>query len=197
VHPIRETIEMHAHAMDNLRYIRETMERSASFTAVPGIGGMAIGASALAAAALAGHERDTGAWLAVWLAEAFLAFAIGMAGAALKSRRVNMPLLSGPGRKFLLGFAPPLAAGAVLTPALYGAGMAAMLPGAWMLLYGTGMLTGGSASVRVVPVMGLCFMVIGAAALFSPAAAGNALLAAGFGAVHILFGAIITVKYGG
>jgi hypothetical protein len=108
-----------------------------------------------------------------------------------------MPLLTGPGRKFVRGLAPPMVAGAILTVALYRAGVTAPIPGAWMLLYGTGVVTGGAASVRVVPVMGLCFMVMGTAALAAPPDWGNGLLAVGFGGLHILFGTLITVKYGG
>ncbi|MFB3825489.1 MAG: hypothetical protein ACE15B_01925 [Bryobacteraceae bacterium] len=194
---LRDPIPIQTHAMDNLRYIRETMERAGSFTAVPGVGGIVIGCTAVAAALLAAAQAGRDGWLLVWLAEAALACIVGFAGAALKSRRVGLPLFSGPGRKFLVGFFPPLAVGALLTLALYGAGSAALLPGMWLLLYGAGMLTGGSASVRVVPVMGLSFMALGAITLFAPAAWGNWLLAAGFGGLHLAFGAIITVKYGG
>lgn len=195
--PAQEPIPLHAHAMDNLRYIRRTMERAGSFTAVPGAGGVMIGVTALAAAVLASRERDAVAWVLVWVAEAVLACLIGVAGAAWKSRRVRLPLLSGPGRKFLLGFAPPLLVGALLTLACCRTGTLSLLPGIWLLLYGAGVLTGGAASVKVVPVMGLAFMTLGACALFAPAAWSNAVLAAGFGGLHVLFGAIITVKYGG
>ena len=167
--------------MDNLRYIRETMERAGSFTAVPGVGGMLIGCTAFAAAAIAGRAQTLDGWLAVWLVEGLLAWSIGLAGAAIKARRSRVCLLSGPGRKFLLGFAPPLAVGGLLTLALYSAGLGAAMPGTWMLLYGTGVITGGASSVRVVPLMGLCFMAVGAGALFAPAEWGNWLLAAGFG----------------
>src|SRR3977135_2086545 len=106
VQPIRRgspaPIPLHDHAMDNLRYIRETMERAGSFTAVPGIGGMLMGSSALAAAWIASHYTGT-AWLIVWLVEALLAGMIGVAGAALKSRGAQLPMLSGPGRKCVAG----------------------------------------------------------------------------------------------
>jgi hypothetical protein len=201
VRPIRpapaEPVAMRAHAIDNLQYIRSAMERAGSFTAVPGVGGILMGGTALGAAGLAARMWSAGAWLAVWLSEALLACLIGVAGAALKSRRANLPLFSGPGRKFLLGFTPPLLAGALLTLVLYRAAVFAALPGVWLLLYGAGVLCGGAASVKVVPVMGICFMALGAAALFAPPAWGNALLAAGFGGIHIVFGVLITVKYGG
>ena len=201
VHPIRrarpEAVAIHAHALDNLQYIRSAMERAGAFTAVPGVGGIALGCTALAVAALAWRMGNAGSWLAAWLGEAVLACLIGVAAAAHKAHKVGMPLLSGPGRKFLLGFAPPLLAGALLTLVLFRAGFTAPLPGIWLLLYGTGVLCGGGASVKVVPVMGICFMAIGAAALFAPAAWGNSLLAAGFGGLHILFGILIKVKYGG
>jgi hypothetical protein len=188
---------MHAHALDNLQYIRSAMERAGAFTAVPGVGGIALGCTAVALAVLARRIGNTDTWLAAWLGEAVLACLIGVAAAAHKAHKVGMPLLSGPGRKFLLGFAPPLLAGALLTLVLYRAGFTAALPGIWLLLYGTGVLCGGAASVKVVPLMGICFMAIGTAALFAPAGWGNTLLAAGFGGLHILFGILITVKYGG
>jgi hypothetical protein len=172
------------------------MEQAGSFTAVPGIGGILIGLTALGAARLS-SARASSRWnLAVWLAEACLAMAIGIAGAAWKSRRAHQPLLTGPGRKFVAGFAPPMLAGGVLTALLYTSGVNAFLPGTWLLLYGTAVVSGGSASVRVVPMMGACFMAVGTAALFAPAW-GQALLAAGFGGLHVLFGIVIAVKYGG
>ena len=173
------------------------MERAGAFTAVPGVGGIVLGCTALGVAALAWHMWNADAWLATWLGEAVLACLIGVMAAARKSRKVGLPLLSGPGRKFLVGFAPPLAAGALLTLVLFRAGVLAPLPGLWLLLYGAGVLCGGAASVKVVPVMGICFMLLGTWALWAPPAWGNVFLAGGFGGFHILFGALITVKYGG
>jgi hypothetical protein len=183
--------------MDNLRYIRETIERAGSFTAVPGIGGMLMGSTALAAAWAASRQGHGPVWLAIWLGEALVALAIGIAGAELKSRRAKQTLLSGPARKFVAGFAPAMVAGALLTAVLYRPETLWMLPGIWTLLYGTGVVSGGGASVRVVPLMGACFMAMGALALLWPGISGDALLAATFGGLHIVFGTIIAVKYGG
>jgi hypothetical protein len=187
---------MHAHALDNLRYMRRVMERAGSFTAVPGVGGAMIGVTALAAAWVSTRHPQGGWRVSVWLLESLVAFAIGIAGASLKSWRANMPLLSGPGRKFVAGFAPAMLAGGLLTAVLYQAGIVSLLPGVWLLLYGASVVSGGWSSVRVVPLMGACFMAVGAAALLAPAS-GPLLLAAGFGGLHIVFGVIIAVKYGG
>jgi hypothetical protein len=195
--PHPEPVQLHEHAMDNLRYIRRTLERAGEFTAVPGVGGMWMGSTALVAAWIAGPRTGAPRWLAIWLLESVAALLIGIAGAALKSRRVRIPLLSGPGRKFVAGFAPAMVAGGVLTVVLFRQGMPAVLPGIWLLLYGAAVVSGGAASVRVVPAMGACFMLSGALALFLPAAWGDVLLAAGFGGLHIVFGTIIAVKYGG
>jgi hypothetical protein len=188
---------LHGRAMDNLRYIRETMERASSFTAVPGWGGVLIGVTALVATVLASRQATTRAWLFTWLWEAILALVMGIVTMHRKARQAESPLWSGPGRKFALSLTPPLLAGLILTVVLYRARVFDALPGTWLLLYGTGIVTGGAFSVRVVPVMGICFMAWGVLALFAPAAYGNALMAAGFGGLHIIFGLIIARRYGG
>jgi hypothetical protein len=195
--PQREPIPIDARAADHLRYIRETMESAAEFTAVPGWGGVAMGVTALVAAFAASRQITPRAWLAVWLIEAFVAVAIAAPAAATKAHRANSALFSGPGRKFVLSFAPPIVVGGLLTFALYHAGMLAALPGVWLLLYGTAIVTGGAFSVRVVPVMGMCLMLLGGAALFAPAVWGDAFMAAGFGVVQIGFGWWIARHYGG
>jgi len=201
VRPIRdpqpEPLALHTHAMDNLRFIRETMECAGSFTAIPGVGGLLIGSTAILAAWQAARQADFARWLLVWVAEAAVAVVIGWIAASRKARAAKTPLLSGPGRKFLLGLSPSLLVGALLTVALRRGSLSAAIPGAWLLLYGTGVLSGGVFSVKVVPVMGVCFLALGTVAMFAPAAWGNWLLALGFGGLHILFGAIITRKYGG
>ena len=183
--------------MDNLRFIRATMERATAFTAVPGWGLVAMGLTALAAAPLAAYQDGTSGWLAIWLSEAALAFVIAIVAIRRKARAVHMPLLSGPVRRFAFSFAPPMCAGMLLTFALYRAGLVAALPGAWLLLFGVAVITGGAFSVRIVPVMGLAFMLAGAVALVTPAPWGNWLMAAGFGGLQIVFGAVIARKYGG
>jgi hypothetical protein len=182
---------------DDLRFIRDTMERSAAFTAVSGWGQVLLGATAIAAAALAARQLSPFTWLRVWLAEGILAVAIGLRSCTWKANRRGLPLFSGPARKVVLGLAPPLVAGAFLTFLLFRAGLQSALPATWLLLYGAGIMTGGSFSVRIVPVMGLCFMLLGGIAVLAPIAWGNYFLAAGFGGLHILFGLFIARRHGG
>ena len=156
-----------------------------------------MGITALAAAFIAAGQSSPRAWLAVWLVEAFVAVAIAAPAAATKAHRANSALLSGPGRKFLLSFAPPIVVGGLLTFALYAAGAVSVLPGVWLLLYGTAIVTGGAFSVRVVPVMGFCLMSLGTAALVAPATWGDAFMALGFGLLQIGFGIWIARHHGG
>jgi hypothetical protein len=193
----REPIPIDARAADHLRYIRETMESAAEFTAVPGWGGVTMGMTALGAAVLAARQTSPLGWVAIWLAEAFVAVAIAAPATATKARRANSSLFSGPGRKFVLSFAPPIVVGGLLTIALFHLGAVSALPGVWLLLYGTAIVTGGAFSVRAVPIMGMCLMALGAGALFAPASWGNLFMATGFGLVQIAFGFWIALRYGG
>ena len=192
-----EPTPLHDHAFESLRVIRETMERAGSFTAVPGRATMAIGATAIGAALWA-HGADPGAgWLRVWLLEGLVAAAISSAGIVRKARRLGLPLDSGPARKFALAFAPALVAGGVLTWALDARGLGALLPGTWLLIYGTAVTAAGAMSVRIVPLMGAAFMLLGVAALAAAPAYGDGFMAAGFGGLHLAFGAAIARKHGG
>jgi len=173
------------------------MERSASFTAVPGWGQVILGLTALASAWLAARQSNSAAWLKVWLAEALLAALIAVISTRWKANRRGLPLFTGPGRRVALGLFPPLIAGALITFLLDRAALDSALAPAWLLLYGAGIITGGAYSVSIVPVMGLCFMATGAIAVVAPAAWANWFLAAGFGGLHIIFGFLIARRHGG
>jgi hypothetical protein len=184
-------------AIDNLAFIRETMERSTSFTAVPGYGGMLMGVTAIAAAYFASEQTYMLRWLEVWLVEACLAFAIGMLALWQKSKIAGSSLLSVPARKFASSFVPPIVCGVAITLGMYRFGLfEAMIP-SWMLCYGAAVVCGGAFSVRAVPVMGWCFIALGAVAFVLPAGYGNYLMAASFGVLHIVFGLVIARRYGG
>ena len=188
---------LHDRAMDNLRYIRETMELATAFTGISGWGEIAIGVTALIASVIAAQQTTFNAGLAVWIAEGLISLLIAGWSMDRKARAIDMPLGSGPGRKAVFSLTPPLIAGGLLTITLVQAGLTNAIPGIWLLLYGTGVITGGMYSVKVVPIMGICLMALGALALFSPPAFANWFMAIGFGGLHLVFGAIIVRKYGG
>jgi hypothetical protein len=188
---------LHDRAMDNLKYIRETMERATAFTGISGWGQVAIGVTALASSFIAAQQNSFANWLAIWCAEAVVALLIGGWSIDRKARAAKMPLLSGPGRKVAFSLSPPLFAGGLMTVVLYRAGLTNAIPGLWLLLYGTGVVTGGMFSVSAVPIMGLCFMTLGAAAFLAPTGLANCFMAAGFGGLHIVFGVVIARRYGG
>lgn len=197
VRAINEPIGLHTQAMDNLRYIRNTMENAGSFTAVPGVGGMIMGATALFAAFAAHFARSHNSWLAIWAAEAALAFSIGICFAWRKATRKSEPFLSRPFRRFALAMAPSFVAGVVITLELERANLHDFTGATWLLLYGAGVASAGAFSVRIIPVMGTSFLVLGTIAAFAPTAWSTPLLALGFGGLHLLFGFIIARKYGG
>ena len=196
LNPPEDSTALGDRALENLSFIRSTMERATSFTGVPGWGGVVMGCTALVATAVAGRTTSPQDWLHVWLVEGVVAFLVGAWSLGRKSRRLQGSAFTRPARQFFLSFAPPVLAGALLTMVLWQAGEARLLPGTWLLLYGTGVVTGGAFSVRAVPLMGMVVIVIGAVALSWPAW-GTAGLAVGFGGVQIVFGLYIARRHGG
>jgi hypothetical protein len=191
-----EPVPIDRHAADNLRFIRDTMERASAFTAVPGWGGVVVGLTALVAGSVAFRESEDRQFL-TWLTEAGVALLLAGWAVKRKSKRLSLSLRSRPARRALLSFMPPLIAGAILTAVLFPSGVLSVLPGLWLLLYGAAVVTGGAFSVRIVPVMGMCFMLLGAIALSLPSGWSNVLLMAGFGGLHIVFGTVIARRHGG
>lgn len=194
---VDEPVNIGDRAIDNLQFIRETMERSTHFTAVPGYGGMLMGVTALVAAYIANAQvllRDS---LVTWLIEAALAFAIGMLAMWQKSKIGGQSLVSAPARKFALGFAPPLIVGVIVVLGLAKNGYFYVMAPICMLTYGAAVVCGGAFSVRIIPVMGWFFMALGAIAFAIPTYYGNLMMGASFGMLHIIFGAIIARRYGG
>ena len=187
------------HAVDNLRYIRETMERASAFTSIPGWGGFVIGLTALVATAIAEPMTawNPRRWLTVWLLEAVAAAVIGGLTMWRKGVRAGTPFMSSAARRFFISYFAPVIAGAILTIAIVRSGTVTTLPSVWLLLYGVAFVSSGAFSIRVIPAMGVCFMLFGAAAAFVPLAVGNLLLGAAFGGLHIIFGLIIARNYGG
>ncbi|HSP13456.1 MAG TPA: hypothetical protein VLV78_01745 [Thermoanaerobaculia bacterium] len=193
-----DRLALHDHALHNIRYIREAMERSSAFTSIPGRGGIVIGVTALAAAVIAAsYTVQPRIWLMIWLGEAVIALIVAAFTMVRKMRHAGVSFRAAPTRRFFTAYSAPLIAAALMTLLLFRAAMFAPLPALWLLLYGASFISSGAFSIRAVPVMGFCFMLLGLAACFVPLTIGNILMGAGFGALHIAFGLIIARNYGG
>lgn len=190
-------------ALESLAVIRETLERTAQFTALPGRGIMLVGATALVTSVLAArYSHWISRWMAIWIAEAFVAASIAVIAGYRKANRLGLPLWTGPGRRMIVALAPPFAAGAALTLALYLNNyqfrLATMVPGTWLLLYGVALMAAGAHSVPPIPVMGAAFLVLGAVVLVANAPfLMNSAMAVGFGGLHLGFGWYIARRHGG
>jgi len=199
--PAKSTGDLGAHALEDLRYIRATMARAGAFSAVPGRGLVLAGATALAAAWLARAARAAGgerAWLVAWLIELVIAGGIAFVSVRAKARATGEDTTGAPARRFFASFALPCALAVPLSLALLRAGAFELLPGVWLGLYGLALLAGWGAVTReVVPRLGLSFALLAVGALLSPAAWGDAYMAAGFGGLHIGFGIWIARRFGG
>jgi hypothetical protein len=184
-------------AADNLAFIRSAMERSSAFTAVPGLGGVAVGVIGLVAAVVAARQAPGDRWLATWLVAAPIALVVELGAMTLKARRSGIALAGTAARRFASGMAAALAAGAALTYELWTSRDFTAIAPVWLLLYGVGVVAGGMFSVPVVRALGVCFLAAGIAAVLTPPEWGNAWLAVGFGGLHVGFGAYIARYHGG
>jgi hypothetical protein len=189
--------DIHEQATANLRFIRGAMERAEKVSAASGAAAMAMGGIAVVSMAVAASIPSVRGQLTVWIAAAFAALAAGSIGSWIKARRNDLVLLGDPGRRFLLCLIPPLAAGAVLSMALWATPQVTLLPVIWMLLYGCGVLAAGTYAAPPVMHMGGCFILAGLFAHALPASLGNVLLGATFGGLHLVFGYQVYRHHGG
>jgi hypothetical protein len=176
---------------------RQSIQPNGAVTAISGWGLCGMGATAILAAFVAWRQASIEGWLSVWLAEASIAVTIGLVSMYRKAARQGRELLLRAERRLFTGLLPALLAGGVLTVALLWANVPRQVPGVWLLLYGVAVIQAGAFSVRIIPLMGVVFILLGAVALPLPWLWGNVLLGVGFGLMHIVFGVVIATKYGG
>jgi len=202
----RPPVKLHDRAADNLAFIRQTMLRASAFTAVPGWGIVAMGVIASAGAYGAALRLSPDWWIWAWIAVATAGCLVGAATTVWKGLRMDQPIWTGAGRRAIFSFCPAILAGMMVTEMFYQHHLEILLPGMWLMLYGVAVCAAGAFSVRVVPLMGLVFMLLGAVAfltrhdtapILGPLTMADAILAAGFGGIHILFGLVIAWRHGG
>jgi hypothetical protein len=191
------TQPIYERAAAQIEYIRDTMTQASAFTAVPGLGLMLIGLSAIATWFIQhalGLDRD--ARLIGWMLNALVALPIGLVAMYLKARRLSLPLWRGPGRRFLHALEPSGLAAGALTVALYQHAELDLVRGVWLTTYGIGVLAAGAYSIRPGPVMGALFLGCGIVNLLVPQLTTEIMVVA-FGGLHITFGYIIWRHHGG
>ena len=182
---------VHEHADGQLRVIRAAMERAGSFTAVPGWAGVLMGAIGVAAGFAADRSQEPREWALIWLVAAGLALPVGAAAMVHRARSGGVDLSAGVARRFVLSLAAPVAAGVILSAGVLQRESYELLPAVWLTLYGTGVLVAGIFSIRLISVLGISFMGLGAAAAFAPWWLATVLVAVGFGGLHLLAGSIV------
>lgn len=192
-----EATPIHAVAEENLRYIRSTIEAAHTFTTVPGKGCFAMGLAGFGAAAMESVPAFAGHWLPIWLIAAVIACAVALFFMEEKAKQQGLSLRRTVAVRFFLTLVPAFVAGAVLTVALLDTVGRDTIAGIWLLTYGVGLSACGLFSIPVVLIAGFTFMGIGTVTLAAPAAWAPALLALGFGAVHVVLGYIIARDHGG
>jgi hypothetical protein len=189
----------------DLAFVRAVIDRSAHFTAVPGAGGMLMGASALLACAVtwrwppvASATSASWRWLWFWIAEGVLAATIALVAMQRKAKRTGMSLDGAPARRFAFALAPALLMGGVLTAAFATREQWTHIAPTWLMCYGVGVL--GAATVSAVPIvraLGAGCLSVGIVALALPSVRAEWWLAAAFGVGHLVAGWRIRQHHGG
>ena len=185
------------HAADNLAFIRAAMERSSTFTAVAGAGGIIVGGIGVGAAMVGAMQPTAERWLWTWLCAATLAVPVELVAMARKARRVGLTSSNATAQRFALGIAAPLVAGAAITYALWTTRDFAVMAPTWLVSYGVAVITGGMFSVPVVRATGVGFILVGVAAVLTPVAWRDVWLGGRFGELHLLCGFYIARYHGG
>ena len=184
-------------AVENLRYIRSTIEAAHTFTTVPGKGCIAMGITALLAVAVESIPPLAPYWLAVWVWAAAIACGSALWFMEQKARAQGLSLRRDVAKRFFMTLAPAFIAGAILTAALVGRVDRELINGVWLLLYGTGLAACGLFAIPAVFTAGLAFMALGTATLWLPPGSAHIVLALGFGGIHLALGTTIVRHHGG
>ena len=184
-------------AAENLRYIRDTIEAARTFTTIPGKGCIAMGIAALVATGLESYPPLAAHWLPIWLIAAVISCTVALFFMEIKAHKEGLSLRRTVALRFFLTLAPAFVAGGILTVALENMVGRDVIAGIWLLLYGVGIAACGVFSIPVVLIAGLAFMGLGTVTLAAPPEWAPAMLAVGFGGIHIALGAIIVRNHGG
>jgi hypothetical protein len=191
-------------AEENLRVIRDLMERSTKHSTFSGLSGVLAGAAsivgclmtrALEQENLRPTEFQT-SFLLLW--SAVIVFAVGADYLLTKRRaaQVGKYVMSRLGTQMILGSAPGLGTGALLTLFFLRQGLLPFIYPFWMLCYGIAVCAVGQFSQREVSHLGAAFLWAGAMTLFLPPSCSLWMMAVSFGGFHIVYGIRMARKDG-
>jgi hypothetical protein len=187
-------------AYENLRLIREVMERSTKHSSLSGRSGLLVGLWAILGVGATRYLRqhsvapfNIGPSIVIKLAAIWLVVLIASAATdyILNKRvapTVGKFIFSVLGARIAQAAVPAFAVGLVLTFYLLAHGMIFYVWGYWMLCYGLAICSVGLFSVRPVSFLGGAFIVAGALTLFLPPSDGLWMMTATFGGFHMCYG---------
>lgn len=203
-------------ATEELRVIRQLMERPIRFSTMSGLSGIWAGAAALLGVALdffvTGRFRrdgDLALWIngGTWTGVFLAAFAGVWLLTRRRERQQGMPAWSRIKTRILLTILPPFLGGVGLTvivllrqcllhspasPAQFG-----LVPAIWMLFYGAALWQLGEFSPCEVRGLGVAFLVAGLVAAAAFQSCPYLALGATFGGFHVVYGIVVWIRYGG
>jgi len=198
-------------AAEELRVIRQLMERPVRCSTMSGLSGILAGCAALAGVLADWHVSRTYSPyravkinMAVWAGVFAVAFVAAIVLTRLREVKRGMPSWSRVKRRILVTILPPFVAGVGLTAAIayrwwigQGPNMWGLIPAVWMLFYGLALWQVGLFSPVEVRLLGVLFLLAGlaTAALFHSHPYWS--LGVTFGGFHIVYGVVVWIRHGG
>jgi predicted lysophospholipase L1 biosynthesis ABC-type transport system permease subunit len=196
-------------AQENLRMIRELMERSTKYSTFSGLSGVLVGLIAIAGCAVQAFvlprywpEHPVRGFLINWILVVALALLVDFVLTKRRAPLVGKHIRSRLGKQMILAAAPGLGIGVLTTIVLIPWLMDFVYP-AWMLCYGAAVCAVGIFSQREVRRLGWSFLVTGAVTLlllrftdlwpyiWERSYLGLGMTALSFGGFHIIYGLVM------
>jgi len=197
--------------LNALNDIRKMMDRSSRFISLSGLSGVFAGLTALVGAYLADGEikkyLKTGVneysstslefdLIKIGVVVLIVALTGGVVFTYRQSKRKNLPIWDKSAKNLLINLFIPLIVGGLFIislllvhPNTYG-----LIAPSCLVFYGLALVNASKYTYTDIRFLGLCEIVLGLAAMFN-IGYGLYFWAFGFGALHILYGAVMYLKY--
>jgi len=187
--------------LEDLKAIREMMEKSSKFLSLSGLSGVMAGITAIAGASVAyfyilGQSRAVA--VPMLLIDAFLTLVIsigfGILFSARKAKKRKLKLINSVTLKIAYNLAIPLATGGILSIIMIYRGQIELVAAITLIFYGLGLINASKYTLDEIHYLGITEIILGiGAALFLYH--GIIFWTIGFGLCHIIYGSIMYKKY--